>query len=411
MNQLSTTLTLVETINAVNSYMTDLGYSPNTMRHFRECWNVLKKHATSHGEIILTNELGMTFLKEHYKIEMYSHKLSSYKNLIRRAVMLLLEYQTTGEIFKRQPSKEHEFPDGFRVIAEHYISHISNDKDLSLGTIRNHRRCIERFASFMVNHEITNISLLKIENINNYLQTFSGYARSYIASTIHILKAFTSYAFENCVMDKDFLNSWPVVTVMKDRDIPKIFSADEIVRILKAVDCGNARGKRDFALLMLATHYGLRVSDVKALKFSNLDFVNNAIDIVQQKTKKPLHFRMLPEIGWALIDYIKNGRPKSDSENVFIRHVTPYDAFAYSDSLQQIIYRYALTAGVVTSKEQRCSMHMLRYSLASNLLLQDAPLHVVKDILGHAELNTTTIYTKIDIPQLKLCALEVPYED
>jgi len=67
-------------------------------------------------------------------------------------------------------------------------------------------------------------------------------------------------------------------------------------------------------------------------------------------------------------------------------------------------------AKVVTDRKPSCSMHMLRYSLASNLLLQDTPLHVISDILGHAQLNTSTIYTKIDIPQLSKCALEVPYE-
>ena len=88
----------------------------------------------------------------------------------------------------------------------------------------------------------------------------------------------------------------------------------------------------------------------------------------------------------------------------------PYDGFSENDNLSQHIYKYAHKAGI-TANHPRCSMHMFRYTLASTLLANNTPLPVVSSILGHSQLDTTKIYTKIDYTQLQACALEVPYAE
>lgn len=88
----------------------------------------------------------------------------------------------------------------------------------------------------------------------------------------------------------------------------------------------------------------------------------------------------------------------------------PYTGFSDNDNLGQIIYKYAHKAGI-SQNRSRCSMHMFRYTLASTMLSNNTPLHVVGSILGHSQLDTTRIYTKIDLPQLGLCPLEVPHAE
>jgi integrase len=220
------------------------------------------------------------------------------------------------------------------------------------------------------------------------------------------LKCFFEYAAESGYSIPEI--QWPKICIHKDKNIPQYYTAEEIKAILGAVDRANPLGKRDYAILMLAAHCGFRAGDIKELEFSDIDFENCQINITQEKTQKPLSTYLLPDVGWALIDYLQNGRPQSDSPKIFITHITPYESFVQSSALSFIIKKYAAAANVRGKKEQKNSFHMLRYSLASDLLKQDVPLTTISGILGHSGLNITSTYTRLDFNQLKSCALEVP---
>lgn len=398
--------TVADLIEGTDALMVSLGYKPSVMRHFRQTWNALKNHALRRGETILTSELGYALLREHYQIEPFDLNLKSFKQVTRRAVMLLLEYQISGTIAKRQPKYDHSFPTQYAEIGEKFIQYLRDAANLRQGTIRNYHLALERFFSFMVFHGVKSLKDVDIQIINAYIKTLAGYSKSYIASRLRTLSHFFSYAYKEGAVTTEF--QWPTVTVYNDRKIPEYYNADEVKLILDAVDRANARGKRDYAMLLLAARYGLRVSDIKALEFSNVDFTNNQINITQQKTAKPLSLFLLPEVGWAIIDYIKNGRPQSDCNNIFIRHVVPYRSFGNNDNLEYLLSKYAREAGVKDETSRKSSFHMLRYSLASDLLRQDFSLTTISGILGHSEINTTSKYTRLDFKQLQVCALEVP---
>ena len=224
-----------------------------------------------------------------------------------------------------------------------------------------------------------------------------------------LVRKFFDFAVEEGIYNIDLTYIWPIVRVEKYRNIPKTFTEEEISKILLTVDRGNSLGKRDYAILILAVRYGLRVSDIKNLELCNFDFINSKLKIVQLKTENPLELILLPDVADAVLDYVKHGRPQSESKKIFILHKAPYNEFSDSDCLSQIIYKYTLAAGI-SSPNRKGSMHMFRYSLASAMLSNETPLPIISDILGHSNINSTRIYTKIDIEQLKKCALEVPYE-
>lgn len=406
MSDLTNKMSVAELIGRTDKHMEELGYSPGTMRHIREAWNVLRKFAASRGTDHLTPELGMTMLKEHYGIEMYSPDLNGHKRLMRRSVMLLLEFQLSGGIAKRQPQYDHSFPARYAEIGERYIQRFIDTAAPSQATIRNHHLVLEKFFVFAVFHGANEPKNIDISIINSYIKTFAGYAKSTIATKMNILKRFCLFAHKEGVLDSEF--QWPTVTIYKDRKIPEYYTADEVELILDSVDRANPRGKRDYAMLIVASRCGLRISDLKALEFSNIDFVNNSINITQQKTGKRLSLPLLPEVGWALIDYIRNGRPQSDCPNIFIRHVVPYQSFGTTDNLEHIIANYARLAGLKNQADRKSSFHMLRYGLASELLRKDVSLTTISGILGHSEINVTSQYTRLDFDQLRVCSLEVP---
>lgn len=398
-------LPIPELISELDAYMVSLGYTPNTLRHLRQAWSALKNLALKEGATHFSKELGFKLLREHYHIDPYGSKYKSFKSVTRRAVMLLLEYQISGTIAKRQPKGEYEIPAGYNNAGNQFMK-LLKESNLAPGTIYNYRMHIFRATTFFVKHGVSDFDSLNNDIINLYLKTFAGCSKKYIADCMRTLSKFLEFAHDFGYNNKTF--NFPEITVYKDRRVPEYYTAEEVAKILSAIDRGNALGKRNYAMILLGAKYGLRISDILSLKLNELDFENNCINITQQKTGKSLVLDILPDVGWALIDYLKNGRPDVECPNVFLKHTHPYAAFSRNNTMQYILRQYATSAGIwKMGTEKRCSFHMLRYSLASDLIQQGVSLTTISGILGHSELNVTTLYAQLDIPQLKACALEV----
>ena len=107
--------------------------------------------------------------------------------------------------------------------------------------------------------------------------------------------------------------------------------------------------------------------------------------------------------------YIKNSRPKTDDSHVFIRHRAPFTAFVKGNVFWSNINKYMDAAGISINSRKH-GLHSMRHSMASNLLKNNTPFPIITGVLGHENSNTTKLYLRIDIEQLRTVALEVPYE-
>ena len=150
---------------------------------------------------------------------------------------------------------------------------------------------------------------------------------------------------------------------------------------------------------------GLRSSDVANLRFSNIDWDNDRIRLTQVKTGNPLELPLLSDVGEAIINYLKNARPKTETDHVFVRIKPPYTAF-HSSAVGSLVHDHLVRAGIHV-EGRKAGSHALRHSLASRLLEHKIPLPVISEILGHVNSQTTMTYLRIDINELRKCALEV----
>lgn len=163
-------------------------------------------------------------------------------------------------------------------------------------------------------------------------------------------------------------------------------------------------GKQNFAVLLLSTRLGLRASDIAGLCFSNIDWENSLITLEQYKTKNEIRLPLLTEVGEAIIAYLKFGRPKSETTNIFLsaralyRHVTGH---AVSTCVRQQI-----DASHVCVAERRKGPHAMRHSLASSLLEQNVSLPIISEALGYQTTDATMAYLRIDMQILRKCALD-----
>jgi len=175
--------------------------------------------------------------------------------------------------------------------------------------------------------------------------------------------------------------------------------------MLDSIDRNNPEGKRDYAILLLVTRLGLRASDIRNLRFGNLNWTRKIITITMFKTKRPLELPLLEDVGWSLIDYLKNGRPESKSDCVFIRHKAPYTGFSDGNTMYRMLSRRMHRAGI-SMKGQKHGLHSLRSTLARQMLENGTPLPIISETLGHVSAQTTSIYLKIDLNGLRNCLID-----
>lgn len=188
--------------------------------------------------------------------------------------------------------------------------------------------------------------------------------------------------------------------------VPTIYSEKEILKFECAIDRTSDIGKRDYAMLLLATRLGMRSGDIVKLSTNELDFAHNKIAIVQQKTGEALHLPLLPEVREALADYINNARPKVTGETIFLRHIAPFQEISTS-VLRFETTRYFRAAGIdITGKKH--GPHTFRSSLASSMVNDNVPYEAVRKILGHTDPDAIKRYASLDREKLREFAIEVP---
>lgn len=185
-----------------------------------------------------------------------------------------------------------------------------------------------------------------------------------------------------------------------------------IEKIKASAERVSPAGKRSYAMIVLAAESGLRIGDIRDLKLTDIDWIQKKISIIQGKTKKAVALPLTEEAGWALIDYIKNGRPVTDSPNIFVKHRPPYDAFPVNSTLNHIFSSVLHKSDIPPEKKENTGWHTFRRSLATRLLQSDVDMPTISEILGHSDPDIAgRYYIQLDTQTLKKCMLELEVMD
>ncbi|MEA2080796.1 MAG: site-specific integrase [Pseudomonadota bacterium] len=177
--------------------------------------------------------------------------------------------------------------------------------------------------------------------------------------------------------------------------------------MLEAVDRSSPKGKRDYAILLLASRLGLRLTDIRTLTLDNLNWDEATIEITQSKTRVPLCLPLTEEVGVTLIDYLRSGRRQTNHREVFLNLRPPFKPFSDNSHLHYVVRYWRELAGIRFNTPQHQEMHSLRHTLATLLLREETPFHVISEILGHATMAATLIYAKADVEALRGAALDI----
>lgn len=388
-------------ISGLKEQLVDLGYQTATILRYDAVWRKFVEYCAQNDVKGFTLETGQQFVWDRYGSQLGDEDTSHNVN---RAMMLLDDFQRYGAVYERSRSRIKEFSENYKELFEGFLEHLKQE-NVADGSIRTWKSRLFRFEHFLMENGVETFSGLELCHVNSYIESLTGFSVGTVAATIRILCKLFDYAAENGYHHTNYSEKVIRVRNTKRYRLPNILTPDEVESVLKVIDRNNPLGKRNYAMISLVAKLGLRISDVLNLKFNNIDWTNKKISITQKKTGNPLELPLPEDVGWAIIDYLQNGRPKSTSKHIFIQHQAPFNEL--SGSTERIILKYFNAAGIKIPIDKPKGMHIFRHSLASSLLKNGSSLTEISQVLGHSTPESTEVYVSIDVEMLRKCALEV----
>jgi integrase len=251
--------------------------------------------------------------------------------------------------------------DGAEAVARFQASLRAADRAVS--TVRTYGTVAGEFVAFTGTRG--GLASCDAATIGVFVATLAGYQAKTAEQKLGALRSFLRFASADGLVDAACLDAVPAARSIRQARIPSVWDPGEVARIVEAIDRDNPCGKRDYAIILLITRLGLRGVDVRRLEFADFDWPGNRLFVTQAKTGHRVQLPLLKEVGWAVIDYIRHGRPTCDCPQVFVRHLAPIGPFSDQDHLHQILVKHARVAHVPVSEKRRHGMHSLRHTLAT----------------------------------------------
>lgn len=399
---------LLDLRRQVLAVFTQKGYKDSCIKRYNNSWNNLQEYMEIHGYEMFSSEVGKSFLDERHGGRLYKNLSDREKEVVRH-ITVLADIIESG-IVRRSviDNKVITFPG---KTGEPFIRFINEQSPLKrASSIQRYKERIYNLYQYLIKERILPYDMdmpCIIRFVEMLERTKSAPDKNNIILTIRI---FIRFLCENNLINDTRSGAWMSLLKPKkihNKKIPSVYTKEEVERIIATPDRSHPQGKRDYAMILLAARYGLRVSDIISLRFTNIDWENNLIKVTQVKTSKSIFLPLSEEVGTAIIDYIKHGRPDIDSPFVFLTAHAPYKELS-SNVLSSNIMDWMHYAGI-DSTNKKTGAHAMRHSLASNLLKANETLPVISEILGHSTTESTSVYLKVNYDQLRQCALDVPF--
>ena len=279
-----------------------------------------------------------------------------------------------------------------------------NSKNMAKSTIQFAIRVSSDFLIYIENIDKFKVNDIKAQDVSQYFgqESFTGRKPEGVRAYAYKLKSFLRH-----LEDTDKLENKNLSLA-----VPKLFAKQEsIITIMSEKAAGFLRSEdkpetktlvRDHAMILLALRLGIRCSDIAKMKLVDIDWKNDGISFVQQKTKVPITLPLLPDVGNAIMNYILDYRPQAPDSAIFLRHYAPYTALT---SKSNLVSKYLDDFSSEDCPEK--SFHILRRTCASKMQSNSIPRSVISASLGHIDPNSSDVYISTDEKKMRRCAISL----
>ena len=393
--------TLVEkTLKEVKKF----GYVENSYKIFERHYKNLIKFYNEKKIENYSYETSVLFLKEKWNIDITQGNYSYWQSRKCRAIKILDDVYNHRELRIRYNYTSIILSDNNQILLNKYLDY--NQKiGLSSKNINGIKQFISRFLKHLEDNKI-NVSALNVLNINEYLLSFKSISKISLKDYIFMLKKFLNYLFENNIIDKNYKNQLPSIKRPKNSKLPSVWSFDELNQVINSIDRTSYNGKRDYAIILLAITTALRGYDIINLKLTDINFKENIITVIQEKTKREIIIPLMDKTKEALLDYINNARPTSNYPHIFLSCNAISRPITNTSALSTMLKRYSNKVGLTNNKKR--GIHSLRHTTL-NFLFNDneTSLTTITEISGHYNPDSLNAYIKTDAKRLAEFTLNI----
>ncbi|HET8932017.1 MAG TPA: site-specific integrase [Polyangiales bacterium] len=291
------------------------------------------------------------------------------------------------------------------LLVDEYREYLRDVHGAAQRTIDTYTGHVSEFLAAGFGKHPINLWSLSARDVIDFVESYAVHWRpkttKLLATT---LRSFFRYMQARGLCDERLVSAVPTIPEWKLARVPKILGEEQIRALLDAFQRQTDVGQRDYAIAVCLCHLALRANEVAELCIDHFDWRSGAVSIVG-KSRRASRLPLPATVGRAVARYLRSGRPKTSARQVFVRHCVPRGARMSAAGIRAIIRRaFDRTDVQVPSK----GTHALRHTAATRMVRAGASLKEVADVLRHRSLDTTAIYTKVDLPRLAEVAMPWP---
>jgi integrase/recombinase XerD len=287
-----------------------------------------------------------------------------------------------------------------------FADHLRLDRGNPEGTVHKKLRHISLFSTFL-SRRSRRLQRLRLQDIDDFVIESRGrYARVTVADFCSTLRGFVRFLHMSGRISVDFSSSISAPVVRRSERPHRTLPWADVQRILRSVDRRSPCGKRDYALLLMMSTYGLGAGEVIRLTLDDIDWKVSTLRVTRPKTGVEFMLPLLPAVARALGSYLRHGRPvHAQTRHVFVTMSTPHKPLACAVTIRHILHTHAQRAGVSAAY---LGTHVLRHTHACRQMELGTQPKIIGDILGHRDPESISAYLRVSIERLRDMALPVP---
>ena len=374
------------------------GYASATaqymMRLLADLSSWLQRHALTAAD--LNEQRVDAFLQDRYG---RCRPTRSDRSALRRLLEHLRDHGVIPGLVIESDGTAHS---GIASDFQHYLLH---QRCLAPTTVKYYLDTVRRFLGERFGTQPLRLEALCPQDITRFMvQQAHRYSPGHAKLFATALRSFFRFLLQRGAIATDLAKAVPTVPNWRLSTLPRFMQGEDVACLLQSCDRSTPQGQRDYAILLLLARLGLRPGEVVAMTLEDLDWEAGEL-LVRGKGGRRDRLPLPQDVGEALVTYLCHGRPRCATRRVFIRMKAPLRGFANSIAICTIVRRALERAGLNPALK---GAHLLRHSLATQLLQGGASLAEIGELLRHQHIETTRIYAKVDQGALRALALPWP---
>jgi integrase/recombinase XerD len=391
-----------------------IGYSPQTLRGYVPSVRNFLQYLDDRGVALDTVDTS-------HLIAYREHRLRQYRRVHGRAPACMRQWRSDCNgginhflkaaigLWPRLPAPRSPDEALARSLLAAYHEYLMTYTALAPSTIEVLVYDSQRFITWCQERRVLcNGADLSLRDVDAYVQLrASRQRRSTSRTMVKHLEHFLRFLHQTGRVPEDLSRRLVAPTLYQYESIPSILEADQIAAVLQCTRRDRSpKGRRDYAMLAVLATYGLRGGEVARLRLDDVDWRAETLTVLHTKTRTRTTLPLLPHVGEALLGYLRHGRPKVVSRELFIRMKAPFVGLKGAKGVRPVVEGRLAAAGVRLAG--RSGSRLFRHARAVTLLRERVPVKTIADLLGHRSPRSTTVYLKLQSDELRTVALPLP---